>query len=361
MINVLVVTANRDRLRAPAAHIQSRPAEFNMTVKTVTHLPGSVSRDVVQVRIPYETDVLVLSQPMGPKAIDALRWLHRHMPHVGIVVDLMHAPDGEDHEQLVRVCRAADVVTSSCQVLAGFYGKHARRSLTIRDAVPASMLSQHSRALSRGRGRNLDTQDRVIGWAGHPIQSQSDLCAMYGALRDVVGADRTGGRRVRFRSIGPREGLAEALMLDPRDVEASGPLPADLRLAALGEVDVAVRPVDEMGDFSTRSALRVIEFAAAGVPVIASSTFEHRWLRDNGMPLWLVNEEKIEWLRALRAMMSYDDLELHDLAAQHRENVRQHHTIEKRVGHWADAWRSAAHVMDGRATSPAEVSSNRRA
>jgi glycosyltransferase involved in cell wall biosynthesis len=161
---------------------------------------------------------------------------------------------------------------------------------------------------------------------------------MEGALAEVVGVDRTGGRRVNFRNIGSAGAQFKiALGVSPGDLEVSGELPPNLYHVALGEIDIAVVPQSY-----PRSGVRALEFAAAGVPVIASHTPAHVALQNAGMPLWLVKPRRRDWVKALRSVLGLDDAELKDLARQHRENVRMNHTTEQRAGEWAGAWRLAA-------------------
>jgi glycosyltransferase involved in cell wall biosynthesis len=145
---------------------------------------------------------------------------------------------------------------------------------------------------------------------------------------------------VKFRIIGPSTCITPILGIHPHDVEASGPLRADLRRVALSELDVAIVPYEDRD----ASGLQALEFAAAGVPVIASQTREHAQLQEMGVPLWLVKNRPRAWERALRSVLSLDDDELRQLAYAHRESVRRAHTIEKRAHEWAIALRTAGKI-----------------
>lgn len=340
------------RVTMPVRAVSQRSAELGVNVDIIDAIgadliPSLVSATLPRVNhihLPSGIDVLVLPQPLNAFTISAIVWLRTNMPKLGIVIDVTHQPQDTELERLTRRAAAlADVVTCATPVLTNTYTYDERRTFMIRDAMPAAMLTNPARALSRKAQHAELNKDRIVGWCGDATQHVSDLDVMQGALQEVVGADRTDGRRVRLRAIGPRNGLVEALALDPRDVETSGWLSPPLHRVALGELDIGLVPCADRA----RSSVRVLEYAAAGVPVIASKTPEHEELQRSGMPLWLVRGKRREWVRALRSVLDLDDGELRDLANAHRENVRQQHTVEKRAVEWAHAWRMAARVAKG--------------
>lgn len=369
-VNVLALYADRSgcgdyRVRLPAKAVNERFDQFDVRVEVSDHFDGDavLTPDGIRIRridIPDGVDVVSIQRPLKAQLAGAVMWLRNHRPDLGIAVDLdddlanvpvsnsaylgVHpktSPE-ENYRWLRQGIALADVFTCSTPEIARIYGYDQSRTFVIRNAVPSAMLEHPSRAMSRTK--KFPDDDRVVGWAGSVATHVGDLETTSGALGDVVGADVTDGRRVSFRNIGPPEGLAQALGLQERDVEASGWLTPDMYRVALGEIDVGIVPLADTRFNRAKSYLKAIEFAAAGVPVIASKTPEHEFLRDQGMPLWLVKPRRREWVRALRAILSYDNEELHEVAAQHRENVRRHHTIESRAEQWAYAWRQAAKI-----------------
>jgi glycosyltransferase involved in cell wall biosynthesis len=290
--------------------------------------------NVKRVYVPGGIDVISFQRPSSPSSFHVIEWLRRNRPQLGIVVELdaeMTMPYTDIW--LRRAMDLAHVVTLSTPAQSGLYPHDNKR--VIRDSVPSTYLTYPARTLSRKKSSADIDADRIIG--GASLDSR-DIGVMGGVLSEVVGADRTGGRRVTFRYIGEDwPDVYHPLGVARGDFEASGALPPNLYHVALGEIDIAVVPQE-----TPRSGIRALEFAAAGVPVIGSITPEHEWLRDAGMPLWLVKPRGRDWLKALRSVLSLDDAELKDLARQHRENVRMNHTTEQRAIEWADAWRSAA-------------------
>jgi glycosyltransferase involved in cell wall biosynthesis len=346
VINVLSVTSvvglpAQYRISLPAQSVTSIRDRTGVSVEVADSLGVDARREadgvttIHKVFVPGGVNVLVFQQPRRFGTSEVIAWLRAKRPDVAVVVDLDDTIPVGDYTK--RCVALADVLTTSTQALADEYSFDTNRTFVIRSAVPASALELPSNPLSRRSSRSELSKDRMVGWTGNPITSAADLAVTKGALASVVGADRTDGRRVTFRSIGPIEGLCEALSLGKRDVEASGPLPTNLYRVALGEIDIAIAPsADPDSGF-----LRALEFAAAGVPVIGSRTFEHEELTYKGLPMWLVSNTKREWSRALQSVLAFDERELRDLAFAHRENVRRFHTVSHRAIDWAAAFRTA--------------------
>ena len=354
MINALVLYSDKGalgqyRVKFPVQAVSDRLSEMGVRPEATNTLGVTADRvsdglDVRNVFVPGGIDVISFQRPVSPGSSDVIAWLRKHRPDVGIVVDIdAEMPnvngEGATDKYLRRAIAQADVLTLSTEGLADLYPH--KNQIVIRDSVPSSVLSNPARTLSRKKAHAEIDADRIIGTStvfDAGFRSNDDLEVMHGALADVVGVDRTGGRRVLFRNVGRKDAFLRAsLGIQDVDLEASGDLPLNLQRIALGEIDIAVVP-----QATPRSALKAIEFAAAGVPVIASYTPEHLELQNTGMPLWLVKPKRREWLKALRAVLSFDDAELKDLARAHRENIRQNHTTEQRAAQWARAWLLAA-------------------
>lgn len=352
MTNALVLYSDRGalgeyRVRFPAQAVSDRGPEFGMRAETTDRLDVDADRiaeglHVKRVYVPGGMDVVSFQRPVSPSSFHVIEWLRRNRPTVGIVVevDAEMIPPYTD-VWLRRSMELADVVTLSTPAQSTQYPHD--NKFVIRDSIPSTYLTYPARTLSRRKSHAEIDADRIIGSSttGEPPELfVPDINVMDGVLADVVGVDRTGGRRVTHRNVGPAGAQFKlALGVAGQDLEISGALPSNLYHVALGEIDIAVVP-----QARPRSGIRALEFAAAGVPVIASHTPEHVELQSRGMPLWLVKNRRRDWLRALRSVLSLDDKELRDLAVNHRENVRMNHTTEQRAGEWANAWGLAAQL-----------------
>lgn len=368
MIDVLALYADMSgcgdyRVRLPANAVNERSSELGVHVTVSGHLQADAIAEGTRYRIrrvdvPPGVSVVSFQRPTKAAMAGAVMWLRRYRPDVSTVVelddDLAAVPTGnqafgavhparsphENYSWLRRAIAHADAITVSTPEIANRYRVQGQSAFVIRNAAPSSMLRQSSRVIDR-TSRDQDV-DRVIGWAGSVGTHPGDLDVMSGALADVVGVDRTDGRRVRFRNVGPRDGLSDALNLRDDDIEASGWLTPELYRVGLGELDVGVVPLADTRFNRSKSWLKVLEFAAAGVPVVASYTNEHHELRRQGMPIWLVKNRRHNWVRALRSVLDLDSDELRELGVAHRDFVRMYHTVDVRADEWAAAWTSVA-------------------
>lgn len=368
MINVLALYADLSgcgdyRVRFPADAVNARSSELGVWVEVADHLPADAIAEgtryrIKRVDVPKHVHVVSFQRPLRALMYGAIAWIRARRPDVAVVVELdddlaviprsnqaydaIHPSRSltENTSWLGRSTRVAHAITVSTPALATAYGHLGARPFVVRNAVPSEMLDQPSRVIDR-REREND-HDRIVGWAGSVGTHRGDLDVMGGALADVVGVDRTDGRRVRFRNVGPRDGLSEALRLRNEDVEAAGWVSPPAYRVGLGELDVGVVPLADTRFNRGKSALKVVELAAAGVPVVASITPEHEVLRSAGMPIWLVKNRRRDWVRAVRSLLDLDENELRDVALAQRDAVRRLHTVDARAKEWANAWRWAA-------------------
>jgi glycosyltransferase involved in cell wall biosynthesis len=308
--------------------------------------------------------VVSVQRPTRAALVGAMKWIKERRPDVGLVVelddDLVNLPAGhegfgfldprrnpqENSAWLRMGLQLADVVTVSTPELAKRFGG-SRPTYVIRNGVPGSMLEQYpSRAMAQGQKDN----QRIIGWAGYTGTHPGDLEITNGAIRDIMQR-APGGREIRFRNIGPHEGLAKALDLPLElqgQVEASGWLDPHLYRVSLASLDIGIVPLQDTAFNRAKSTLKALEMAAAGVPVVASDLPEFRALRSEGLPLWLVKPKRKEWYGALARLCTLEDDELRQAANQHRRWVASYGTVDNRAPEWASAWRYAASVAQRR-------------
>jgi glycosyltransferase involved in cell wall biosynthesis len=381
-VNVLALYADQSgcgdyRVRFPAGAVNADP-DLGVKVRTADHLDADAIYEGPRMRIrridlPYGTRVVSFQRPTKGSLVGAMKWLRERRPDVGLVVelddDLMSLPaqheafgqlnprisPTENTTWLRHALNLADAVTVSTPELAKRYGGN-RPTFVVRNGVPPLMLSQcPSRALSH----NGKDRDRIIGWAGYTGTHPGDLEVTSGAVADVM-ADRTQGREVRFRNIGPRDGLCKALDLPPEmtdQVEASGWLDPTMYRIALASLDIGIVPLQDTAFNRAKSTLKALEFAAAGVPVIASDLPEFAALRDAGLPIQLVKPRRKDWTTALTRILSLSDDALYSVAYAHRQWAREHAVVDERASEWAHAWLYAASVAQRRSNGAARVAS----
>ncbi|WP_164084910.1 glycosyltransferase [Pseudazoarcus pumilus] len=105
------------------------------------------------------------------------------------------------------------------------------------------------------------------------------------------------------------------------------------KLAALG-LDLAIAPLEANAFNECKSNLRLLEYGALGIPVIASDQLPYRC----GLPVTLVDNRPQAWIAAIRERTG----ERHALAtdgARLREAVLAGWTVDRFLPDWIDAWR----------------------
>jgi glycosyltransferase involved in cell wall biosynthesis len=373
VIHVIASVADRSgcgdyRVRLPAEAVNARP-DLGVYVDTTDRFDCDATftdnrYHIRQVFLPSTVSVVSVQRPMHAAMAGTLRWLKERRPDIGLVVelddDLAAVPTRnpayaalqtpvENLTWLRMALSCADVITVSTPELARLYSGTNRPTFVVRNGVPAAMLEHPARNTSRKmRNGGAETKgDRIVGWAGWTATHPGDLAVTSGALSEVIGTG-DGGRHVRFRNVGPREGVAEGLGLREEDVEASGSLPLDLYRVALGELDIGIVPLADTRFNRCKSALKALEMAAAGVPVIASRLPEFEALQLSGMPVWLADARRKHWTGALRQALALSDGELRQMALGAREYVRRFATVDVRAPEWANAWKTAAQIARSR-------------
>ena len=285
-----------------------------------------------------EADVVVLQRPLARTVVEAIPVLHRH--GVAVVVEIdddFHAlPHGHgakratsvaadpDHNRmwLRRACDMADLVTVTTPALAERYGSHGRVAV-LPNLVPASYLEVPSHA-----PREVSP---TVGWTGSVVTHIGDLDVMGGVIPEVLAS--TGARFVSWGV-----GLTEQTLGVTGRVRPW----ADLRGAyprQVADLDVGLVPLADNAFNQSKSALKMSEMAALGVPSVISPSPDNLRVH-NATGIGMVATTPDEWRHHLTSLLTSPDLRA-EMAAQGREAMRAY-TYEEHSMEWWDAWRSAA-------------------
>ena len=286
-----------------------------------------------------EADVVVLQRPLARTVVEAIPVLHRH--GVAVVVEIdddFHAlPHGHgakratsvaadpDHNRmwLRRACDMADLVTVTTPALAERYGSHGRVAV-LPNLVPASYLEVPPPA-----PREVSP---TVGWTGSVVTHIGDLDVMGGVIPEVLAS--TGARFVSWGV-----GLTEQTLGVTGRVRPW----ADLRGAyprQVADLDVGLVPLADNAFNAAKSWLKGMEYAALGVPFVASPRAEYLRLGREVLPMVLVADDPETWRAALTVLATSPDRRA-EIADLNREAVAPH-TYENHADRWWDAWRSAA-------------------
>lgn len=244
---------------------------------------------------------------------------------------LVHTQTGESWPNPHRwqhaetACRLADMVVVTTPALARKYGSHGRVRV-IPNYIPARYLE-------------IPHEDSdVIGWGGSVHSHPHDLQATGAAIARLVT------RGHRFVTVGNKAGVARALGLreDPGG-------PADVQLddwpsALAATIGIGIAPLAESQFNHAKSRLKPLEYAAVGIPAVASPADDYRRFSEAGG--CLLADKPRAWESILRSLAASPERRVH-VAGQGRE-VAARNTIEGHADEWLDAWAEAVKGRAGR-------------
>ena len=299
------------------------------------------------VRPLVDADVIVLQRPLARTVVESIPALQASGTAVVVEVDdAFHAlPKGHgakratsvgadpDHNRMWmrRACDMADLVTVTTPALAEMYGRHGRVRV-LPNLVPASYLSVPSHAPRVERP--------TVGWTGSVVTHIGDLEVMGGVIPEVLA--ETGARFVSW-GIGKTEAaLGVSGRVRPW---------ADLRGAyprQVADLDVGLVPLADNAFNAAKSWLKGMEYAALGVPFVASPRAEYLRLAADGVMFWMPDTPDL-WRSALVDLLAKPEWRAR-IAERNREQAARF-TYENHADRWWAAWRAAANTRTRQETA----------
>jgi glycosyltransferase involved in cell wall biosynthesis len=250
---------------------------------------------------------------LGPRDVDGLfpaqHWGHLH-----------------------TACRLADWLTVSTPPLVR-YGNPGRVSV-IRNQVPPSVLTlPHA---GPGAGRPLR-----VGWSGTVATHPLDLQVTRGGVGRAVDA-----AAAEFVVVGDGVGVQGLLGLSAPPTVTGWVDIQNFPEAVTNSIDVGIVPLADTAFNRAKSYLKGLEFAALGIPFVASPLPEYERLAALG--IGVLARRPRDWAREVGRLLS--DVEYREgMAARGRAAVLEHHlTIDDATARlWLDAWTSAVEYRSG--------------
>ena len=298
---------------------------------------------VIGLNNPPACDVLVLQRPLQRLLVDAIP----HLQDAGIAVvvelddDFRHVhprnvtwPEVQparnpaaNWKHLMRACELADWVTVTTPALAALYAGHGRVSV-VPNAVPEVWLT-FERADDPDRG-DLPW----VGWSGGLNTHPEDLPVMGSAIAQLVNQ-----RVCEFAVVGTGNGVARQLGI--QHLKAAGWQPIDRYPTMMQQFDVGVVPLESTLFNDAKSWLKGLEFAALGVPFVASPTGPYRQLAELGIGELAAKPK--QWVGMVRRLVEMQPEERATIGDLYRQRIVSHGlTIEDQAGQWWAAWERAA-------------------
>lgn len=297
---------------------------------------------VVGVRDP-ECDVIVLQRPAHRHLVESIPHIQRY--GTAVVVDFDDDFDSlhprnqaypaydPEHNPLQNKIWAklasslADLVTVTTPALAKTYGEHGRVAV-LRNYVPESYLT-----VKPFWPEEYATKRPHIGWAGNPFSHPGDLEVMGSAIHDL-----TFDRRARFCTIGSAKTGDIVSARHPKAIPWSklSDYPA-----LTASFDVGVVPLADTKFNRAKSWLKGLEYAALGVPFVASPTQQYKALAEFGMgdTVRTTTRNSRAWTDALLRFV--EDEEYRQLRSEEGRILAGQFTYEKNGFEWLQAWGNA--------------------
>jgi hypothetical protein len=288
-----------------------------------------------------KADVMVLTRIIAGSLADMIPLIQRE--GIAVVVDIdddyRHLPPMMEARHKIqpgqnpyynwrhaaRACRLADMVTCSTDRLLS-WAPHGRGAV-LQNSVPTRYLTI--------KGQK---DGKTVGWSGSAASHPGDLQATRGgvarALAEVDG---------QFMVVGPRAGVRQALELG-EEPHATGVV-EHMRFAfKVAEFDVGIAPLSDNRFNEAKSWLKPLQYAALGIPFVASPTIEYSKFAIN-LPAGsygLARPKGKDWYREVVRLLRMSQDERDVLGNQLREYTFKHHTVEETSWKWLLAWRAAA-------------------
>jgi glycosyltransferase involved in cell wall biosynthesis len=237
-------------------------------------------------------------------------------------------------QNMIDCIRAADLVTVSTEPLADVIRRWNPNVVVLPNCIPAATLAM-TPPLRRGK----DDGRVIFGWQGSPTHAED-----WAQARDAVGDVLVADERAQLKMLGTKYFDGLPLLDDGRPGRLNWmdwTPDLDVHRKRVGRFDVSLAPLAPTVFNRSKSALRVIESYALGVPAVASDVPAYRgWVAD-GSDGFLVGNRR-QWAEAMHALMDVDlRLDMGDVARGRAAAW----TIEANIDKWISAYRAA---VDGK-------------
>jgi glycosyltransferase involved in cell wall biosynthesis len=247
----------------------------------------------------------------------------------------MHGKES-GHQWVSAAAAEADMVTVSTPQLAK-YARHGRYSV-LRNCVPESIFDtvyEKSDTLTWPR----------IGWTGTVQTHPNDLQETKGRLKDVLLS-----RGLPFAVVGDGTYVSRNLGLAKETpVYATGWVELDAYYQYVASfIDIGIVPLELSTFNQAKSGLKGLEYAALGIPFVASPTREYELLEVNG--IGKTAKSPGDWAKHIQRMIDRP-AETERVANEARDRIRAEHTYSVAAPKWIEAWEKA---IDYRKTHPHE-------
>ena len=244
----------------------------------------------------------------------------------------------EKQAEIVAMLKLADLVTVSTEPLA--------RHLRERGIENVRVVGNQMTANVAPRRHPPNPDFCRILWAGSPTHKR-DLAIVAPAIRNVL---RRHDGRVRFTCMGER--LPEALADCYKYIDLREPVDFVDYHDAIATIaaDFGIAPLEDNPFNESKSAIKALEYASAGYPMLLSPVGEYPYIVERGFPAELVADDK--WEEAIERMIALGRTERDALGKRCTQWVIENRCLgTTRASQWANV---AIDLMKTPAAKPAD-------
>lgn len=292
---------------------------------------------VVGLHEDLDADVVVFHRPLNYLIADSIRFLRK--AGIGVVVDLdddLHGvsrdtrfghlsrtDERENLEHLRRACQLADVVTCSVPLIAQRWG--AGHGVVVRNGIPPHVLEMEHVG---GGG---------IGWSGELTSHAGDLLVCGDGVKRAMEATGLPFTHVGHQKDGPQIGRDLQIKTPP----STGWTEPGKHFENIAKLDIGIAPLADTPLARARSGIKVLEYAALGIPSVASPQSEYVRLAQQALCSIATGEFPFSWLALLDTAAERLRWRREDDAAFLRQRVFDEHTTDVTITTAIDAWELA--------------------
>lgn len=217
-------------------------------------------------------------------------------------------------------CMTANLVTVTTEPLAQLIRDRTGQQnvAVISNYIPESMLKME----------HPENEHVTLGWAGG-VSHTWDVSLIGRAVRTVMDRDRSLRLHIVGSDFRPSFGHSGARYTNWE------PVPSDYYQHL--DFDIGLAPLAATVFNESKSYLKCLEYAAMGIPVIASNFGPYPEFVQDGVTGFLVSKEK-EWRDRIRELAA--DADLRETMGRNARELAAQHTIEGNWQRWAEAYRS---------------------
>ena len=265
-----------------------------------------------------------LAQKLGQRIIIDIDDYYQGLTPANRAYEITHPElnkkTNRDHYE--KAIMAADIVTVSTPFLLDYYQQRRNNVVMVRNGVNMRQFT------------HITHKDRkpIFGWAGSTDYRNNDLEQLRDWLPDFLEE-----HNLKFHHAGHLDSapsFAEITGINPHRVTTS-PLVPITQYADGFRFDIGIVPLNNIPFNEAKSNIKGLEYAAAGIPFVASDLPEYRLLAEDGIGVIATTAE--EWHTAATQHLDYHYRKR--AAKRALDLLPQKWTIEQRAGEWANVLR----------------------